>query len=72
MQFQPAGRNWQVKSAFRRSKVLLLKAVAGAQRPEEANYCLQEAEKSDGECSLSRQEGPGKLKVHSGSEKVCG
>ena len=34
----------------------LLKAVAGAQRPEEADYCLQEAGKSNGECSCSRRE----------------
>ena len=41
--------------AFRKRESLLLKAVAGAQRPEEANWCLQEARKSAGECSLSQQ-----------------
>jgi hypothetical protein len=43
MQFQPAGRALQVGSAFRERESLLLNAIAGAQRPEEANYCLQEA-----------------------------
>ena len=54
MQFRPVGRALQVGSAFRRTKVFLLKAVAGAQRPEEAYICIQEARKFGAECSLSK------------------
>ena len=51
---------------------MILKAFgvsAAAQRPEEADYCLQEAEKSIGECSISRLEELSKLKVPSGGVK---
>ena len=37
-------------------------------QPEEANICIQEAGKFGAECSLSRLEGLGKLKVHSGEK----
>ena len=72
MQYLPAVRAYQVKSAFRRLKVFWLNAASGAQRPEEAYICIQEARKFGAECSISRLEELSKLKVHSGDRKSSG